>query len=106
MNDPVWIKIYSAGEPYFFLESAPGGVTGTAVDKTLCFLLVIVSREKNFKGMDKDDKRGLGESDLDDYFSCLTVRVQKGFEGPGKVGQGELVGDEGPKLDHTIFDQT
>jgi hypothetical protein len=37
MNDSVWIKIYSAGEPYFFPESAPGGVTGTATDKPYVF---------------------------------------------------------------------
>jgi len=57
MNDSVWIKIYSAGEPYFFLESAPGGVTGTALDKALCFLLVIVNREENLKGTGKEEKK-------------------------------------------------
>jgi hypothetical protein len=57
MNDSVWIKIYSAGEPYFFSESAPGGVTGTATDKALCFLLVIVRRGENLKRMDREDKK-------------------------------------------------
>jgi hypothetical protein len=50
-------------------------------------------------------KRWLGESDLDDYFVCLTFGVQQDFEGPGQVGQGELVGDERPKPDRTLFDQ-
>lgn len=55
--------------------------------------------------MHKDDKWSFGESDLDDHFVCLTFRVQKGFESPGKVGQGKLVGNEGPKADHALFDQ-
>jgi hypothetical protein len=35
----------------------------------------------------------------------LTFRVKKGFESPGKVVQGKLVGDEGSKPDHPLFDQ-
>jgi hypothetical protein len=57
MNDSVWIKIYSAGEPYSFLESAPRRVTGTAADKALSFLLVIVNREENLNRPGKGDKK-------------------------------------------------
>jgi hypothetical protein len=57
MNDSVWIKIYPAGEPFFFLGSAPGGVTGNTLDKALCFLLVIDNREENLKGTGKEDKK-------------------------------------------------
>lgn len=45
------------------------------------------------------------KSGLNDYFACPPFGAQKGFEGPGQVGQGELVGYEGLKPDCTPFDQ-